>query len=228
MTDRKYYAVRRGRRPGIYENWSDCRQQISSYSNAAFKSFKTLEAAREYLQAGEREELPIKEGLPLAYIDGSYSRTNSLYSWGGFIYDRGTVHILQGTGNAADYLKYRNISGEVRGALAVIQKSIELKIPELNLFYDYAGIGAWAGGSWKCENELSQFYRRYYLQHCDRVKINFFHVAGHTGVKGNEIADYLAKEAAGVKLRKKDIEALKQFREQAGTKQEGAAWIFLQ
>ena len=225
--ERKYYAVRRGRQPGIYDNWSECSQQITKYNNAAFKSFKTLEAAQEYLNAPQQEQ-HVKQGLPLAYIDGSFSKANGVYSWGGFIYDQGAIYILQGTGNAADYLKYRNITGEVRGALAVMQKAIELGIPAINLFYDYAGIGEWAAGAWKCENELSQFYRRYYLKRRNMVNINFIHVNGHTGVKGNEIADCLAKEAAGVPLRKKDIEALKQFREQAETKQEGKQWMFTQ
>ena len=55
----------------------------------------------------------------------------------------------------------------------------------------------------------------------DRLKVNFIHVDGHTGIEGNEIADLLAKEAAGVQLRKKDTAALEEFRDRAAGK-EGA------
>ncbi|MBW1605196.1 ribonuclease H family protein [Lactobacillus sp. Sy-1] len=35
----KYYAVRIGRKPGIYDSWPECQKQIASYPNARFKSF---------------------------------------------------------------------------------------------------------------------------------------------------------------------------------------------
>lgn len=45
----KYYAVRAGYTPGIYDNWSDCQKQTSGYSGAEFKSFQAIEPALEYL-----------------------------------------------------------------------------------------------------------------------------------------------------------------------------------
>ena len=37
----KYYAVRTGRLPGIYENWPDCEAQVKGFKNAEYKSFTT-------------------------------------------------------------------------------------------------------------------------------------------------------------------------------------------
>lgn len=34
-----YYAVQAGRKPGIYNSWSDCEEQVSGFSNAHFKGF---------------------------------------------------------------------------------------------------------------------------------------------------------------------------------------------
>ena len=45
MAKKKYYAVKRGKTPGIYLTWEDCRSQISGFSGAVYKGFETLEEA---------------------------------------------------------------------------------------------------------------------------------------------------------------------------------------
>ena len=35
----KYYAVRVGRKAGIYKTWSECKEQVCEYSGAIYKSF---------------------------------------------------------------------------------------------------------------------------------------------------------------------------------------------
>ena len=57
----KYYAVRAGRAPGIYESWTDCKEQTAGYPGAIFKSFTDREAAEQYMQAARVLRTPIKE-----------------------------------------------------------------------------------------------------------------------------------------------------------------------
>lgn len=38
---KKYYAVRKGRVPGIYDSWDECSAQVSGFPDAEFKGFKT-------------------------------------------------------------------------------------------------------------------------------------------------------------------------------------------
>lgn len=33
----KVYAVKKGRHPGIYNSWDDCKKQVNGYSGAEFK-----------------------------------------------------------------------------------------------------------------------------------------------------------------------------------------------
>ena len=40
MAKKKYYAVKRGKTPGIYLTWEDCRSQISGFSGAVYKGFE--------------------------------------------------------------------------------------------------------------------------------------------------------------------------------------------
>ncbi len=42
---KKYYAVKKGRIPGIYETWSECQEQVEKYPGAVYKGFKTKEEA---------------------------------------------------------------------------------------------------------------------------------------------------------------------------------------
>lgn len=46
----KYYAVAKGRVPQIYTNWQETQNQIKGYSGAAFKSFSTIEEAKEFMK----------------------------------------------------------------------------------------------------------------------------------------------------------------------------------
>ena len=45
----KYYAVRKGRTPGIFMDWASCQESVKGYKGAEFKSFTDLLAAKSYL-----------------------------------------------------------------------------------------------------------------------------------------------------------------------------------
>ncbi|CAJ0552933.1 Ff.00g010110.m01.CDS01 [Fusarium sp. VM40] len=46
----KFYAVKTGRKPGVYLNYDDCKAQTTGFSGAAFKSFKTRKEAQDYIE----------------------------------------------------------------------------------------------------------------------------------------------------------------------------------
>jgi len=45
----KYYAVRHGRQPGIYETWAECKAQVQGFTGARYKSFPNKEEAQEFI-----------------------------------------------------------------------------------------------------------------------------------------------------------------------------------
>jgi len=47
----KFYAVRRGRTPGLYFSWADCSQEVLGFKGCEYQSFKSLSEAEEYLFA---------------------------------------------------------------------------------------------------------------------------------------------------------------------------------
>ena len=45
----KYYAVKKGRTPGVYRTWEDAKKQVDGFSGAEYKSFEKITDATEYL-----------------------------------------------------------------------------------------------------------------------------------------------------------------------------------
>ena len=45
-----YYAVAKGRVPGIYLTWKECKLQVHKFGGAKYKGFQTLEEANEFYQ----------------------------------------------------------------------------------------------------------------------------------------------------------------------------------
>lgn len=58
---KKYYAVRAGFKPGIYESWEECREQVDGYPSSEYQSFKTLEEAENYMDGVNLEEVNKEE-----------------------------------------------------------------------------------------------------------------------------------------------------------------------
>lgn len=178
----KYYAVRKGRKPGIYRTWGECRDQVHGYSGAEYKSFITEWEAEEFLKVGYCGKIPNMESeaeqkteqkkskkiatLPdvYAFVDGSYNSAMCIYGYGGFLMVHGEKYVLQGAGGDRAMASMHNVAGEICGTMAAIEKAIELGLNEIVIYYDYAGIEKWAKDNEKqrnilhCESNYSQIW----------------------------------------------------------------------
>ena len=50
MHTAKFYAVVKGKQPGIYRSWDDTKAQVDGFKGHMHKSFYTLEEAQEYME----------------------------------------------------------------------------------------------------------------------------------------------------------------------------------
>jgi viroplasmin and RNaseH domain-containing protein len=48
----KYYAVHRGRNPGVYTDWEEAKAQVNGYSNNLHMSFDTYNEAQHFSRFG--------------------------------------------------------------------------------------------------------------------------------------------------------------------------------
>ena len=192
----KFYAVKKGKKTGIFSTWDECKEQVTGFKGAIYKSFKTLSEAEAFLERNEEKIENIEEvdGV-YAYIDGSFDRINGIYGSGVVIVDGDMKYDFKHAGNREDYAQLHNVAGELEAAKFVMWYAVDKKIKEITLFYDYQGIEAWATGSWEANLTYTQDYVKFYNKVKERVKVNFVKVKAHTGVELNELVDKLAKEA---------------------------------
>ena len=138
-----------------------------------------------------------------AFVDGSFNEFHedgARYGFGGILHVNGKDEPIKGHGSEAEFVVSRQIPGEVFGALAAIEKAVELGVKHLVIFYDYNGIGHWAtsGKRWKAESAIARRYVERYDELKEQIKVNFYHVKAHDEIEGNELADKMAKKEVGL------------------------------
>lgn len=195
-----YYAVRKGKNPGIYETWAKCEEQVKGYSGAEYKKFSTYEEALLFVD-GEVEEIELsdesqlKENEAIAYVDGSFDINNFTYSYGVVFITLDGKETYSGREDNKDLAEMRNVSGEIKGAMVAMNLAIEKGKDILYLHFDYTGIEQWAKGSWKTNKDGTRAYKEFYDSIKAKLNVVFIKVKAHSGIEYNEEADKLAKEA---------------------------------
>lgn len=195
----KFYAVKSGKMPGIYETWAECQKQVHGFSGAVFKSFPTKEEASAFIQgtgAGRQNELPSTQAA--AYVDGSYDSNANAFSYGMALFYQGQELHFSKKFCDSDLAEMRNVAGEIKGAEAAMQYCLDHDIPSVTIFHDYEGIARWCTGEWAAKKPGTLAYAKYYEKAKDRLDVRFVKVKGHSGDPYNELADQLAKEALGI------------------------------
>lgn len=202
----KFYAVRVGRTPGIYNTWDDCKAQVDGVSGATYKSFKTAAEAAEYMGWGAGNRLEPQEAdssaegvsqelLDVAYVDGSYNAATGEFSYGVVMFHGGRELHFNRKYNDPSLAEMRNVAGEIKGAEAAMEYAYNNNMKKLTIYHDYEGIAKWPLRLWKANKEGTKAYQIFYDKISESVDITFVKVKGHSGDKYNDEADRLAKEA---------------------------------
>ena len=196
----KYYAVKNGRKNGIFETWDECKRQVDGFSGAEYKSFTKKEDALTYLGIGGQEAFDfMDEGKIKAYVDGSYNIETCEFSFGAVLLSGGEEKTFSQKFADPELAEMRNVAGEIKGAEFIMRYSVENGIRDIEIYYDYEGIASWAEGKWKTNKDGTIAYKKAYDELSRYVNVTFCKVKGHSGDKYNDMADRLAKDALGIK-----------------------------
>ncbi|MBO5409157.1 MAG: ribonuclease H family protein [Clostridia bacterium] len=200
---KKFYAVKIGKTPGIYESWAECEPLIKGFPGAEYKSFSAKAEAECYL-TGTTSETTETQGLPpvgtlYAYVDGSYNIESGFYGYGVvLIFPDGRTEEQFGGDKKESVATMRNVAGELKGAMLAMQYAVNHGYSHVKIFHDYEGIAKWAKGEWKANLEATAAYREFAWMIQSKIQVSFQKVDAHTGVFYNERADILAKQGAGI------------------------------
>lgn len=214
---KKFYAVRVGLVPGIYDNWEQCAVQVYGFPKAQYKSFFTEEAAQAYMRGEEipnsgakrngkshKKQVvvsppPVEEPMPEVYgfIDGVYNEDNDSYGFGGHIMVNGEKYQISGSGDDADLVSMRDVAGELIGTKKILDFAVKHHLKEITILYDYKGVDCWATGKWKRNLPGTVEYYEYCQNKFLTVNVTFRKILDIKQIPDFEEAKELANLACG-------------------------------
>ena len=215
----KFYAVGKGRHPGIYTTWSDCEAQVKGFPGAIYKAFPTKTQALAFMGAWPLNEpvllpltsAPVADALPTlvpgsdrgagtirVWVDGSCQQSSNgrlLFGWAYVVLNgERELHRASGRDVPAEARRHRNVAGEIQAVLHALDWCRAHGIAAATIYFDYQGLASWVEGTWKTRTSFTRAY-------AERVRtmgmtLTWHKVLAHSGNRYNELVDRLAREAA--------------------------------
>ncbi|AJC72858.1 RNase H [Pseudothermotoga hypogea DSM 11164 = NBRC 106472] len=194
----KYYAVKRGRCPGIYEDWQRAREQVEGFPNAEYRSFASKADALAYLR-GETWRCPdfMKDTI-LVCVDGSYR--DGVCGSGIVVCDQEGLREFYFWTDEPDLAKMRNVAGEILAVLFAVNYALQRGTKRLVIRHDFENLDKWISGEYRTKTFLTEIYREFVdFAKRKNLRIEFEKIKAHSKDPCNERADGLAKLATGRK-----------------------------
>lgn len=224
MAKNKFYAVKKGRKVGVFTSWTECEKQVKGYGGAIYKSFVTENDAFAYLGkritkkkvkkkssvviesptkvlssiAMERVAITTEEEIDeyVFYVDGSYDKDNLIAGSGIVIIKNGElIDKLCYKSKDKRITKMHNVGAEINASINVIRYCLNNKVKKASIYYDYEGIEKWCSGEWSYNSEFIQAYKEYFHYALSYMELRFVKVKSHSGDFYNDMADELARYA---------------------------------
>ncbi len=198
---KKYYAVKKGKRTGVFTSWDECKQNVYGYPGAEYKSFTSKGQAESYLKSSQepvdpKTDRPTEgEAEVVAYVDGSFNEESSEFSYGVVTFYQGEQTQFAEKFSAPNLVSMRNVAGEIKGAERAMAFAVEKEAGSLTIYHDYEGIAKWCTGEWQAKKSGTIAYKQYFDRIKNEVDVKFVKVKSHSGDEFNDLADKLAKEA---------------------------------
>ncbi len=219
---KNYYAVAKGRKPGIYERWDGAdgaKAQVMSFPGATYKGHYTLAEAEGWMSQN-RNSVRVKpkknksvkpddaghlnidcSGKVVVYTDGGCSGNPGPGGYAAVILKEGQREEISG-----GYRLTTNNRMEMMACIKALE-SLDNGCPVIlysDSSYVVNGITKgwakkWQKNGWiRSGSEKAQNVDLWskFLDVCERVDVQFIWVKGHAGTKENERCDCLAVEAA--------------------------------
>lgn len=220
MAKKKWYAVKKGVKPGVYQTWAETEAQVKGYSGAVFKGFTTEAEARQWLAGnsnatGPAQKKPAAAPKKMAF---EYPQPRSgemvIYTDGGAMNNPGPggfgAVLISANGEKEICAGYRHTTNnrmELMACIVALQY-VEEGCRSITLYSDSSyvvnGIAKgwakkWRRNGWiKSDKKavLNQDLWEELLLLSEEHSVDFRWVRGHAGNPLNERCDRLAVQSA--------------------------------
>jgi ribonuclease HI len=194
----KFYAVKEGRKPGVYTSWAQVKMLVDGYQGAVYKKFNTHAEAQHFVETGEvlcntskKRERIVKEALTdngelHIYTDGAFS-SKTKRSGLGVAWDPPFTYLAIGRRLADGTTNQQAELEAIRSALRAIDADSDVQRHILQTgaiiwtdsdyscrcLADY--IHRWRENGWKTSSGNPVKHRRI-IEDCDRLLTKLRHV----------------------------------------------------
>jgi len=219
MAGKKVYAVRNGRKTGIFTTWGECKAQVDGFPGARYKGFTDPNEATKWLNldyvppyggegksaAGQVENVNFDDAADyIIYTDGSCLRNpDGPGGWAAVIADQVKGELTELHGGEASTTNNRMELTAALQALAFARKGSIIDLYTDSQYLKNAFTKNWLS-SWKRKGWVTAAgtpvkNQDIWLKLDEAFsghKVRFHWVKGHVGVAQNERCDELAKGEA--------------------------------
>lgn len=210
-----YYAVKRGRRKGVFKNLDSCMAQVKGYPEAVFKRCSSLEEAQNFIY--ENSISVLKPTDCSAYICGEFEPLSRMYVASvEFTHNKSgkienilkvfntpenhdkilftiknsfTVNVCEN-----DFADLGESCGEVMAAILAINYALSNGYKSITLFHTLACVGAWPLNIWSADTQQATAYKRYFNSVKDRIDVQFFKISSESDRERVEKMRNIAKK----------------------------------
>ena len=212
---KKFYAVKRGRKTGLFTVWAECAAQVKGFQGAVYKGFMTEEEARAWLGGADaRAEQPraaAEMAAPSApdadyiiHTDGSCLRNpGGAGGWAAVIETAATGAVEEKSGGAPETTNNRMELTAALMALTAVPEGARVALYTDSQYLKNAftkfWLPAWKKRGWKKADGEPVLNQDLWVQ-LDAAfaarQVQFHWVKGHAGNPRNERCDALARAEA--------------------------------
>lgn len=158
---KKFYSVKKGYSTGIFENWTECSEQIKGFPGAEYRSFSSRQDAEAYLSGTDLWTEKIYNesdgGFLVAFTSGSSDRANNKYSFASYLILRNREEeLLCNFSNNENYIENITIIGEVLAVMNTFDYAISNDYKKIKIYHNHEGIEKWITGDWLPKSKASK------------------------------------------------------------------------
>lgn len=212
---KKFYAVKRGRKTGLFTVWAECAAQVKGFQGAVYKGFMTEDEARAWLGGADvRTEQPraaaemaapsVPDADYIIHTDGSCLRNpGGAGGWAAVIETAATGAVEEKSGGAPETTNNRMELTAALMALSAVPEGARVALYTDSQYLKNAftkfWLPAWKKRGWKKADGEPVLNQDLWVQ-LDAAfaarQVQFHWVKGHAGNPRNERCDALARAEA--------------------------------